>query len=262
MGETDDRARREAEQYDSGSLSRRKLDALLSRAADGPARLRLDQAVASVVGPYVQKKVLEIGSQGWTSVFIKNKLMPSDLTCINISQRELQASMLVARRLGVNIHFYKMDAHRLQFPNHTFDLIYGLAILHHLDLEQALREMWRVLSPGGHILFWEPLRLNPVARIIRLLTPRARTIDERPLGREELGMVRRFFHVECEFTELFHVGAAVISKPIFSNPVNPITRAADAIDRTILRIIPSMGPYYRSVLLKGRRRESPLSGQY
>ena len=256
MSETDDRARREAGQYDSGMLSRDAYDAILSRAADGPARLRLDQAIASVVAPCAEKKILEIGSQGWTSVFIKNKLMPRDLTCINISERELQAGMLVGRKLGIGIHFRQMDAHRLEFFDHTYDLVYGLAILHHLDLDHALKEIWRVLSPGGQMLFWEPLRLNPIARLVRLLTPHARTIDERPLGREEFEIVRQYFDVECEFFELFHVVAAVVSKPIFENPVNPMTLAADATDRAILRIMPFAGPYYRSVLLKGRRRES------
>src|SRR5690606_14474846 len=136
---------------------------------------------------------------------VKNRLKPQSLTCINISERELSANIPAAQKLGIHIDFRLMDAHKLEFPDQTFDLVYGLAILHHLNFEQAVREIWRVLKPGGRILFLEPLRLNPVAQIVRLLTPKARTVDERPLGLDELKIVKRYFHVEHHYSELTHV---------------------------------------------------------
>ena len=54
----------------------------------------------------------------------------------------------------------------------SFDFVYGCAILHHLDYHRALDEICRVLKPGGRILFAEPLGINPVAKLVRLVTPR------------------------------------------------------------------------------------------
>ena len=58
------------------------------------------------------------------------------------------------------------------------------------------------------------------------MTPRARTPDEKPLAREELAILNRYFTAEHLYTELFHVGAAVISGLVMNNPVNWLTRGA------------------------------------
>jgi len=49
----------------------------------------------------------------------------------------------------------------LSFANDTFDCVYGSSILHHLDMEVALKEIFRVLQKGGTIVFAEPNMLNP-----------------------------------------------------------------------------------------------------
>ena len=46
------------------------------------------------------------------------------------------------------------DAERLPYEEATFDLVVGHAVLHHIpDVEQALREVLRVLKPGGRFVF-------------------------------------------------------------------------------------------------------------
>ena len=72
------------------------------------------------------------------------------------------------------------DAHHTGFPDGAFDLIRGNSILHHLELEPALRELRRILAPGGRAVFVEPLAHNPLLRLGRALTPMARTEDEHP----------------------------------------------------------------------------------
>ena len=44
------------------------------------------------------------------------------------------------------------DATRLPFPDHTFDRVICSEVLEHIpDYEAALREIWRVVKPGGRI---------------------------------------------------------------------------------------------------------------
>lgn len=78
--------------------------------------------------------------------------------------------------------FMVADAHRLPFDDGAFNLIVGRAILHHLELKRAFSEISRVLSPGGLATFVEPLRGNPLSKVVRILTPKARTPDELPLS--------------------------------------------------------------------------------
>jgi len=48
-------------------------------------------------------------------------------------------------------------AEKLPYENNTFDLVTGLDVVEHLDDDLAgLREMHRVLKPGGHILLFVP----------------------------------------------------------------------------------------------------------
>ncbi|OGX08855.1 MAG: hypothetical protein A2Z88_09925 [Omnitrophica WOR_2 bacterium GWA2_47_8] len=60
-----------------------------------------------------------------------------------------------------NVTFMVGDAHNLNFIDNYFDIIVGSSILHHLEVEQALKEFYRVLKPGGSICFTEPNMLNP-----------------------------------------------------------------------------------------------------
>jgi SAM-dependent methyltransferase len=53
------------------------------------------------------------------------------------------------------------NAEELPYPDGHFDAVYGSSVLHHLELEAALRAAFRVLKPGGHLVFAEPNILNP-----------------------------------------------------------------------------------------------------
>lgn len=62
-----------------------------------------------------------------------------------------------ARGLGERFHYEQGDATSLPFADGTFDLVTCQTVLMHLrDPKQGLREMLRVLAPGGTVLAVEP----------------------------------------------------------------------------------------------------------
>jgi ubiquinone/menaquinone biosynthesis C-methylase UbiE len=65
-----------------------------------------------------------------------------------------------AHSLGFEVEGRVADAERLPYDDATFDLVIGHAVLHHIpDVEQSLREVLRVLKPGGRFVFaGEPTR--------------------------------------------------------------------------------------------------------
>lgn len=60
----------------------------------------------------------------------------------------------LAAKLDLPIEVEETVTERLPFADATFDLVYGRAVLHHIDdLTSAGREFARVLKPGGRALF-------------------------------------------------------------------------------------------------------------
>jgi SAM-dependent methyltransferase len=91
------------------------------------------------------------------------------------------------------MHLSVADAMRTPFANGSFDLIYGNAILHHLDSDQAAREIARLLAPGGVAVFREVQSGNVFLASFRYLTPFWRTADEHPLKKGDYAIYRSHF---------------------------------------------------------------------
>jgi len=254
MPDTKDRVRREVEFYDSDLSGRRAFDSALTYLNDGIGRVRRNEVIRAAMQDASGMRVLEIGSQSWEWCLFRYNYRPRQLTCINISEAELEIGRLHAEKLGVSCDFRRMDAHGLEFADGSLDLVFGVAILHHLDFPRALREIHRVLRNGGKIVFVEPLRHNPVARLVRWMTPHARTPDEQPLGRSELRLIKRNFAVDNYYSELFTVLGAMTTRPFFRSPINPLTKLCDLADELLVRFVPAAGAYYRTVVIRGSKR--------
>jgi ubiquinone/menaquinone biosynthesis C-methylase UbiE len=62
---------------------------------------------------------------------------------------------------GAKVVFEVHDATDLKLPGNRFDAVFGCSMLHHLDAAKALKEVFRVLRPGGWCAFSEPNMMNP-----------------------------------------------------------------------------------------------------
>jgi ubiquinone/menaquinone biosynthesis C-methylase UbiE len=61
-----------------------------------------------------------------------------------------------ARAQGIDIELIGSDCAALQLPDASVDLLFCHQTFHHLvEQEQALAEFYRVLKPGGYLLFAE-----------------------------------------------------------------------------------------------------------
>ena len=103
-----------------------------------------------------------------------------------------------------NIKFEVMDAMNTSFPDNMFDVIYAKAVLHHLDVEEAMYEIKRILKKGGEVFIQEPLGTNPVIALYRKMTPQYRTVDECAFMRKDIKTIRQHFpKMEIEYYLFF-----------------------------------------------------------
>ena len=82
------------------------------------------------------------------------------------------------QKLGLDIDGRVADAEGIPYDDDTFDLVVGHAVLHHIpDVELSLREVVRVLKPGGRFVFaGEPTTVGDTyARTLSTLTWRVAT---------------------------------------------------------------------------------------
>jgi ubiquinone/menaquinone biosynthesis C-methylase UbiE len=129
---------------------------------------------------------LEIGAgTGYFTLNLLRAGVISEATCSDISPGMLSTLRANARRLGIRVNTACVDAERLPFPDASFDLVLGHAVLHHIpDLPRAFAEFERVLAPGGTVLFaGEPSRYGDrLARVPKRAAGAAAPLWRRAIG--------------------------------------------------------------------------------
>ena len=127
---------------------------------------------------FKDKIVLEAGCGKGRHTVIVSSFKPKELYAVDLSeaiyiaQRNLLSLSNVAA--GFNLRssgnstlikgegkivfqptFIRSDLKKLPFCDNSFDLIFCVGVLHHIDkMEDALNEFWRVLKPSGKLLLW------------------------------------------------------------------------------------------------------------
>lgn len=133
------------------------------------------------MGDITGKRLLDLGcGAGENSVYFAKK----GALCVaaDYSPRMVEVALQLAASNGVQIEGCTANAMALEFPDNTFDFVYASNLLHHLPEPQlAIKEMHRVLKPGGKACFWDPLKHNPIINVYRRIATKVRTEDETPL---------------------------------------------------------------------------------
>ncbi len=101
---------------------------------------------------YAGKKLLEIGCGLGTDTlqFARGGALT---TGVDLTEESVALARKRFEIYGVPGEFRVADAENLPFPDATFDVVYSFGVLHHTpDTPKAVREVERVLKPGGRIV--------------------------------------------------------------------------------------------------------------
>lgn len=158
---------------------------------------------------------------------------------------------------GAIATFVAAPVEQTGLPDASFDVIVGRFILHHLDVGVAVRELVRILRPGGRAVFAENSGRNALLMYARrhvagrLGVPRLGTEDEHPLNAADVTAIGSAFScVELrypvfEFLTIFDRQVLRFRRP-------RVSRVLRAGDRLVGRV-PLIARYsFRVIVVLGR----------
>lgn len=115
-------------------------------------------------------RVLELGcGAAWTTRMLTGRLGAARVTATEVDRVQHEKNLA----LGLpDVVFRNGGAESIAEPDGSFDCVVMLKSLHHVPLpkmDQALREVHRVLKPGGRFYCSEPVYWGPFNDLLRLI---------------------------------------------------------------------------------------------
>jgi SAM-dependent methyltransferase len=142
------------------------------------------------------------------------------------------------------------DGERLPFADGCFDRVWGNAVLHHLTMIPAGRELYRILRPGGVAVFCEPWGENPILHWVRQHLPysgKQRTSAEKPLRQGQVRLLQQVFPgLELRGVQFLSMVRRLL-------PSGALVAFLDRTDSWLLKKWPGWQRYCRYVILTLRR---------
>ncbi len=143
-------------------------------------KLRLREQLLDQLALRGDEKVLDVGcGRGLLAIGAAKRLKTGKVTGIDVwnpqelSGNSAEAAKENAKAEGVaeRVRFESGDARKLVYPEGNYDVVVSSNALHNLadDRErgQALREMLRVLKPGGRLLIFDTAETGYYAQVLR-----------------------------------------------------------------------------------------------
>lgn len=110
-------------------------------------------------------RILDFGAGVGTSVpYFKKHIPSAEITCLDVSSRSLDIGRSKYRDYA---NFDQFDGRELPYSDSRFDVIFAACVFHHIEQAehlQLLRQMRRVLVPGGQLFVFEHNPYNPLVR--------------------------------------------------------------------------------------------------
>lgn len=115
------------------------------------------------------------------------------VTAIDFSPRMLERARRRAQSLGIQLDLRLMDVQQLEFSDNRFDTVVATCVFCSVpDAVRGLREIYRVLRPGGQLLLLEHMRseLPLLGPVMDLFNPLAVGLTGANINRRTLDNVR------------------------------------------------------------------------
>jgi 2-polyprenyl-3-methyl-5-hydroxy-6-metoxy-1,4-benzoquinol methylase len=188
-----ERFQSEEEFHDNWALSEdfKNIDVInINEAVTAPEMRHITKAL----GDIKSKKLLDLGcGLGEASVYFAIK--GGDVTSTDISGKMLELTKDLAQKYNVNVTTHKSTAEDLMFgSDDKFDIVYAGNLFHHIDMNEVLPRITKILKKDGVLVSWDPIAYNPIINIYRKMAMKVRTVDEHPLTVSDIKKFDTYFN--------------------------------------------------------------------
>jgi ubiquinone/menaquinone biosynthesis C-methylase UbiE len=156
-----------------------------------------------------------------------------DISNVTIANCRREAK---GKKIKGKVTFLEMDAENTEFDSDSFDFAICMGVLHHLDIEKAFRELFRIIKPNGKIICTEALGHNPLIQVYRNRTPHLRTEYESQhiLKNSDVRKAYTYFgSIKKTYFHLATLAAVPFRKTMF---FDVLLNTLELIDAVLLRL--------------------------
>jgi len=199
------------------------------------------------LGPVAGKTILDVAC-GYSMTPVILASAGATVHAIDVAPKTVATVQQFAQYKGVGKRVFARvsPAEELAYADETFDLIFGGAALHHLQLERAAVEFRRVLKPGGRAAFQDPLGHNLLLEFARDYLPYKDKHPvkgtDRPLQVSDIETFGRYF---ASYTWRGFDLVAMARKPFHLKKQSPVRKALYGIDNALFTMAPFLQRYAR-----------------
>jgi ubiquinone/menaquinone biosynthesis C-methylase UbiE len=195
----------------------RQVERYLNPPADAPYSL---EYAYHLLGNISGKNIIDLGC-GTGENLVPLAAYKANVTGIDVSPHLVRLAQdridLAGSRATVRVG----SAYHTELSDESVDVIFCIALIHHLEIALVRDEMWRVLKKGGVVILQEPTRFSRIYAALRKLLPTNEhsSEHEHPLTKKDLECLgKRFTRDGVRYFRLPFV-------PLIDRLVRPMSRS-------------------------------------
>lgn len=175
------------------------------------------------------KTVLDLGCGSGENVIVLVQ-RGAQVIGIDISPDLIDLAKRRAQEAGIVADLRVRSAYDTGLPDHSVDVIFCIALIHHLDILRVQREMARILREGGYIVLKEPILFSNTYDRFRKLFPARMNVSnyEHPLSSGEFKSLTQGYFV-CSNARFFRLPFIPLLSHVFSRVPDSAWRASNWI---------------------------------
>jgi 2-polyprenyl-3-methyl-5-hydroxy-6-metoxy-1,4-benzoquinol methylase len=213
------------------------------------------------LGDFANKEILDFGC-GDGEISTQLAKLGAKVTALDISPElvELTKKRAELDEVKNRIEFIAGDIAELPLPKNKFDYVVCYAVIHHVDINETLPQLYSSLKPGGSVIMIEPIAFSPLLQKIIKMVPVERDGSpvEHQLSKKDLDLICRFFDKsKITFFEFFGRMQRLFPNRNKIDKGHPFTKAAlillHSFDRLLLNLFPMLWRYYGTALILGHK---------